>query len=475
MRPLTLRSKQFHAQGQTRVSLPRAALTLDGFRAHFPAVCDMLRTRKHRGTTKRSHRRALAVFLELTVFCLARASSQAALEETGRVTLAETSRARTHSFWSKCNIESSKGCLRKRDGVRGSGFVFPELLLDAPRQESSNSGCVDARSYGLIIDLSCSYTTPHSRGRVPVYHRVAQCVLPSAPLAEFAEKQLLRSSAHAPLVLVQEQLAPLFSALFMLNHSSVHVLPPRVAGRPAPCFIVQSGSTLLWERRDLQQALSHDSGRAKIRARAVPVLRRRAAALRSAAARAPPDTILIVQRTGSVRSFCNFTENLLPRLETALQPSGLERVRVYHGNESIVDTLAMFASAKLVIAFHGAAIVNVFFSPPSANVVEITFWNNQKKSRGPYDTNTYKRFVCSAAGLRCAVVCIAPTAESGVQSRLAFVRHEQEKRIHDLLHATPCVRLSDAAVAAVALAAGRGDGDESNAVAGMVCVQRPAT
>ena len=143
---------------------------------------------------------------------------------------------------------------------------------------------------------------------------------------------------------------------------------------------------------------------------------------------------------------------------------------MYYGNESIADTLAMFASAKLVVAFHGAALVNIFFSSKTAKVIEITFWNKSKNPSEPYDTNTYRRSVCSAAGLRCRVVCLAPTAESGAQTHRLISAQHDAKRIHDVLHATPCVRLNDAAVAAVAFAAGRGDA--SNATAEMVCLPK---
>ena len=372
-------------------------------------------------------------------------------------------------FWSSCSLGAD--CLLQREGKHGSGFVFSRFVFE-DSLSSENSKCLNASGHNLVIDLSCSYTTPHSLGHVPVYHRVAQCVLPLAVLAEYAEAQLWKAR-QPPLVLLPEELAPLYTALFNLSGRSVVTLPKRAARRSMPCFLVSHGAKLMWERAELHKALNDAPARNKLRARVLPALRRRATELHSGGAR--PDTILIVQRSGGTRSFCNFTDSLLLRLTAALRPAAGEKLRVYYGNESVTDTLALFSSAKLVIAFHGAALVNLLFCGEGTRVVEITFWDGQAKQK-PYDTNTYGRHLCAAAPVSCAVVCLQPIAQNGVQSaRFDYALRSEKalkrKHVHGVLHATPCVRLDDTAVAAVALAAARVGRDETATdAAALVCI-----
>jgi hypothetical protein len=62
---------------------------------------------------------------------------------------------------------------------------------------------------------------------------------------------------------------------------------------------------------------------------------------------------------------------------------------VYSGNESLCETIAMFWSAKVIIAGHGAGIVNTVFSRPNALLIEISPDRLGAKNKGqPWRTNS---------------------------------------------------------------------------------------
>jgi len=76
---------------------------------------------------------------------------------------------------------------------------------------------------------------------------------------------------------------------------------------------------------------------------------------------------LLVYRLGS-RKFTLPSTDIASRLETQM---GM-RVRVYSGRESLEATIRLFAHAKAVVLYHGAALTNLVFSLSRTCVVELT-------------------------------------------------------------------------------------------------------
>ena len=80
---------------------------------------------------------------------------------------------------------------------------------------------------------------------------------------------------------------------------------------------------------------------------------------------------MALQRHGS-RSFLNFesvVDSTLTRISREVpQPVTMA---LYHGNESLRETIRLFASASIVFGYHGAGFVNMFFSKPATLGVEI--------------------------------------------------------------------------------------------------------
>jgi hypothetical protein len=82
-----------------------------------------------------------------------------------------------------------------------------------------------------------------------------------------------------------------------------------------------------------------------------------------------PKLIVWIQRqSDSDRSFRNFSA-ILRHFRRGV---GNSNVVVYSGNESFHSTARLFASADVVIGYHGAGLVNTVFLPKRALVIEIT-------------------------------------------------------------------------------------------------------
>jgi len=95
---------------------------------------------------------------------------------------------------------------------------------------------------------------------------------------------------------------------------------------------------------------------------------------RSAAEAFALPRLVFVHRGGTSRRLRAPDEAALAAAIDAAWP-GLTRV-AYWGNESLHDTIELFATASVVVGFHGAGLVNAVFAPPGALVAEITWWSN---------------------------------------------------------------------------------------------------
>lgn len=81
--------------------------------------------------------------------------------------------------------------------------------------------------------------------------------------------------------------------------------------------------------------------------------------------------IVIVQRLSS-RSFDGPPGVQLPWIASRLSAASGLTTRVYWGNESVAETLDLFANAAAVVGFHGAGLVNVLFTPHAACLFEVS-------------------------------------------------------------------------------------------------------
>ena len=77
--------------------------------------------------------------------------------------------------------------------------------------------------------------------------------------------------------------------------------------------------------------------------------------------------VVVIQRQGGSRTFLNFS-SILPQLSRDIQPA---TVITYSGDESLKETIRLYASASVVVGYHGAAFANVLFSKPRTLAIEI--------------------------------------------------------------------------------------------------------
>jgi hypothetical protein len=81
------------------------------------------------------------------------------------------------------------------------------------------------------------------------------------------------------------------------------------------------------------------------------------------------------------------------------------KLEFYHGVETICATIDKFWRAKVVLAAHGAGIINTIFSRPNSLLIEITPDKLQEELRGePWRTNSY---VAESVKLSTHVVVVA--------------------------------------------------------------------
>ena len=75
--------------------------------------------------------------------------------------------------------------------------------------------------------------------------------------------------------------------------------------------------------------------------------------------------VLAMQRPNS-RTFLNFT-GLIMGLSTQISGS----IQIYHGTESLRETIKLFSRASVVWGYHGAGFANMVFSRPGTTAIEI--------------------------------------------------------------------------------------------------------
>ena len=108
------------------------------------------------------------------------------------------------------------------------------------------------------------------------------------------------------------------------------------------------------------------------------------------------------------RTFLNFG-GLIAELSRKVR---LGKVLSYHGNESLRETIRLFASASVVFGYHGAGFTNMLFSRPGTTGIEIFTRRCQHKYSG------FNYRITAAAGVNWRVLIMGtPFLDEHVEER----------------------------------------------------------
>jgi hypothetical protein len=146
-------------------------------------------------------------------------------------------------------------------------------------------------------------------------------------------------------------------------------------------------------------------------------------------------TALIIQRLAPYnRRICDVAP-----AASIMRNNGMH-ITSYFGNESAAEMLALFASADLIVGYHGAGLINIVFSKPSATVLEFVLFATLDLLAPPrkhwpgftYRSNTAK--LCeNLNGVRCATIGIELSEELDAEETAQFMalfNEGNEKRYH---------------------------------------------
>ena len=222
----------------------------------------------------------------------------------------------------------------------------------------------DVNAFGQVYDLSCCHVF-----KAAAYHRLADCLWPSLP------------ALHNLHLSVQQGLRPVALIPHHLQEYYVPLIPATTAvlkttGKLGDCFLIDGGidnkrimnswNATLDPWPWIQNATSSQH---------MQMLRD--LMLKNANITVPDHAssntdLTIIQRHGKTRNFLNM-QDILQAFQSEFPDL---RIRVYHGNETALETMKMFAGSRVVVGYHGAGLANALFCPKGTVVLEYTTFKN---------------------------------------------------------------------------------------------------
>ena len=264
--------------------------------------------------------------------------------------------------WPSCDGRQAKYPMTDR---HGNGQLAAHQLANVftPATLPAGMECRDRTAAKRVLDLTCLH-----RVAGMYYHRLMDCVLRNY---DWIEAAIAQDGADA-LVLGQRPVLDLVRFLKGEPWQAPVQYGTRWTQTDTYCVVLAEGTPVYYSSRQRLPRITDDHRRlaTRLRARAYYASAARAcimpAAVADAAVPPHPQEILFIHRHG-VRALDNADE-LMRRLALALPK---DTVTVYHGNESLADTVCMFARAAAVVGVHGAGHVNALFSRPGTAVLEL--------------------------------------------------------------------------------------------------------
>jgi hypothetical protein len=306
----------------------------------------------------------------------------------------------------------------------------------------SKQACLDATRFDRLFDLSCAFTA-----RAAAFHRVVDCLVPNfdvvdAALAAANDTAAVAAAGGGPALLVPHYLAP-FAELLL---PPALALPHLELSARRRCVRLAPGATVAYGTGTRNVTRAGLAARvARFRALA---LQRAGVAVDDSPAKTPK--VVLLERTPAAGR--NFYDAAAVRaaLAGALRVSP---VATYHGNETLLQTIRLFASASVVIGFHGAGVVNAVFGPQSAVIMELTLLADEAAPLPrPFRSNAIPLLPLLPPASRWLTYALPATAAHLPNAtELAALKETKTDRDHVLKHASD-IRVSPVDVFNIAAA-----------------------
>ncbi len=241
-----------------------------------------------------------------------------------------------------------------------------EGLMDAvPHFVTDQAGCrsnetiVDLTKFSEVYDLTCC-PTGFSRA---YYHKLVDCMYPSL----LALHGFLQSSAISKVALLPDHLSSTYDIL-LTETSPRQRKPHRFASSERACYIISTNESLV-SGASQQNASPAEAWttfyntmhRNLVTLSQVDVV----SSIKSTASKAK---ITVIQRQGRGRAFANLDE-ILTAFKSAFPTWD---VQVFHGTESVAQTMGIFSQSRVIVGYHGAGLANALFTPLGTVVLEYT-------------------------------------------------------------------------------------------------------
>ena len=136
------------------------------------------------------------------------------------------------------------------------------------------------------------------------------------------------------------------------------------------------------------------------------------------------DTVLLISRKQKMSRFIPQMNELADAVQVALRNAPTKyNMMVYKGHENMCEVIDMFWHAKVIIAAHGAGIINTIFSRPDSLLIEITVNSLDPSKRGvPWRSNGYIAQIMNVS----VHVLVVPHNESATSDRDLQMRYPLE-------------------------------------------------
>jgi hypothetical protein len=193
------------------------------------------------------------------------------------------------------------------------------------------------------------------------FHRLIDCAVQNLELFEVAD------ASQAALLIVPHAMQP-FQDLFLSSSDRMVTLKPDKGDSNSTCVCIDADASVWYETRTLGTTAEQSARAMRFRERTW-----RAVGL-PAELPAGHGTLLFMSRHGA-RELQNEHEVLLALTRNV---PGLS-LAVYYGNETLLQTVTLFAGARVVFGFHGAGHGNAVFCRNATLVVmEVTLMKDEK-------------------------------------------------------------------------------------------------